>query len=116
MAQFRQEDFATVQPAAARLARVLYFRLNESDVAEPERAQILGVIDGIRDGGLDVHAPFDARSRALFARALQHFIDDVTASIDQTDDYAVEALGAMIYPFTALLEYFQGSSQLNKEN
>ena len=100
---FHRNNFATVQPAARRLARALYHRLNEPNVDEVEKEHLLASIAVIREGVFDVHAPIDAPSRNLFINALQHFVAAEVALADETDDAFVDE----IRPFSALIDYYQ---------
>ncbi len=105
--RFHRNDFKTVQPAACRLARALYYRLNEHDVDEFEQDDILDAIDAIRSGVFDVHAPIVSDSRELFVKSLRHFVDAEVALVDRADDYAYEAMVDEIRPFSALIEHYQ---------
>jgi len=106
--RFDRNDFLTIQPSARRLARALYYRLNEPDVDEFEQDDILDAIEVIRSGAFDVQAPIDSNSRELLVKSLRHYVDAEVALVDQTDDYAYEAMTEEIRPFSALIEHYQG--------
>jgi BMFP domain-containing protein YqiC len=108
--RFDRNDFTTVQPAAYRLARALYYRLNELHVDELEQERLLNAIDVVRRGNFDISAPIDTNSRELFVNALRRFVAAEVGAVDETDDYAYEAFVDEIRPYSALIEYYQQSA------
>lgn len=103
---FCRDDFKTVQPAACRLVRALFHRLNMHDVSLSDQVIMLRTINAVYSCGFDCHAPIDSNSREVFVKALRQFVDAEVASVDQTDDCAYESMTDEIRLYSALIEHF----------